>query len=1086
MKILHTTLLLGAFATPLLAQRPAVSRPPSAAQYDPTVYSDGRKTNAALKALRWRLIGPFRGGRSVAVAGDPSKPLVFYFGAVNGGVWKTTNAGAGWENITDGKTDISSVGAITVAQSDPNVIWVGTGEGQPREDLTPGTGVYRSTDAGQTWVHLGLRDTHQITAIRVDPRDPDRAFVAALGHAFGPNSERGIFRTLDGGKTWKKVLFVDDSTGASDLSMDVNNPRILYAALWKFQRTPWTMNAGGGRSGMWKSTDGGDTWAELTFNPGMPKGPIGKIGVAVSPANSQRVYASIEAKDSLGGIFRSDDAGASWRRVNGEQTFAVRPFYYSTVTADPTNENVVYVMNLGVNRSIDGGKSFTRVRVPHGDTHQMWVDPKNSDRLINANDGGGTVSLDYGKTWSSINNQPTAQFYHVITDNQFPYRIYGAQQDNSTVSIASRSDNGSITERDWWPVAGGENAHIAVDRRNPNITYGGSYMGSLNRFDKGTGQSRDVSVWLRNYDGWAVADVPQRFQWTFPIVISKHDASTMYATSQYVWRTRNEGVTWEKISPDLTRHDPKTMGVSGGPVTGDMTGTEWYATIYAFAESDKDAKVLWTGSDDGYVHLSRDGGATWTNVTPAAMPAFSRITEIEPSPHEAGAAYVSATRYQGDDFAPYFYKTADYGKTWTLITNGIPSTSFSRSLREDPVRRGLLFAATETGVFVSYDDGAKWETLQLNLPRASVRDLRVHGNDLVVATHGRAFWALDDISYLRQLADSVTNKKAHLFQPAPAQRFAAGGGRRGGIAGENPRVGAYVNYWFKEKPAGDVKIEFLDANGAKIRAYSSAKPRKPDTTGHAAADSAAAAAKAAQNIDSLAYTASDSIVQVRAGANRFVWDLQYPGPKVMEGTIVDDGTTEGPTAPPGEYQVRLIAGADTMTRKFTVIPDPRLSTTQADYLAQFAMAQLVGKQITALTEGVLRVQDIQAQVMDRKAKAGDLPAADEIGKSATDLRKKFEGVRAELYEVYTKADQSTLNYPIKLYQMWLTMNAQVLEGDARPTDQHQAVFKDLSAKLGVQFEALTKLEANDLVAFNELLKKNGLPAVYVPPRKPAM
>mgnify|MGYP001593677295 CR=1 FL=1 len=1086
MRFLTAVLALGALTAPVLAQRPPSTSHQPPAKYDPSFYSDGSRTNPTLKALRWRLIGPFRGGRSVAVTGDPSKPLVFYFGAVNGGVWKTTNAGQSWDNITDGKTDISSVGAITVAPSDPNVIWVGTGEGKPREDLTHGTGVYRTTDGGATWKHLGLADAQQITALRVDPTNPDRAFVSSLGHAFGPNAERGVFRTTDGGTTWKKVLFVNDSTGASDVSLDVNNPRIVYAALWKFQRTPWTMDAGSGRSGLWKSTDGGDTWTELTFNPGMPKGPIGRIGVSVSPANSQRVYATIEAKDSAGAIFRSDNAGATWSRVNGDQTFAVRPYYYSAITADPTNENVVYVMNLQVHRSIDGGKTFARVRVPHGDTHQMWVDPNDGNRLINANDGGATVSLDYGRTWSSQNNQPTSQFYHVITDDQFPYRLYGAQQDNSTVSISSRSDNGVITERDWWPVAGCENAHIAIDRRNPTVTYGGCYMGALNRYDSRTGQSRDISVWLRNYDGWAVADVPQRFQWTFPIVISAHDASTMYATSQYVWRTRNEGQSWEKLSPDLTKHDPKTMRRSGGPVSGDMTGTEWYATIYAFAESRRDAKVLWTGSDDGLVHLSRDGGTTWTNVTPAAMPSFSRVTEIEPSPHDPAVAYVSATRYQLDDFAPYFWKTTDFGKTWSLITTGIPATSYSRSLREDPVRRGLLFAGTETGVFVSFNDGARWEPLQLNLPRVAVRDLRVHGNDVVIGTHGRSFWALDDISYLRQVADSVTSKKAHLFVPAPAQRFAAGGGRRGGTVGENPRVGAYFDYWLKDKPAGDVTLDVLDGAGALIKRFSSAKPGKADSTGHAAADSAAAAARAAQNIDSLSYVPIDSVPSTRAGMNRFIWDLQHPRPRLMEGAIVDDGTTSGPTAVPGAYRVRLISGADTMTRTFTVVPDPRVTTTVADYQAQFALAQLVGKQITALTESVERVQSVQAQVDDRKAKGGDLPQADEIKKSATALREKFEGVRAELYEVYTKVDQATLNYPIKLYQMWITANAQVLEGDSRPTDQHAAIVKDLSATQQVQLDALARLEANELVAFNELLRKAGLPAVYLPPRKPAM
>ena len=1065
-------------ASPVAAQRPSRAAPPPAT-YDAAVYTDGARTSNAFKSMRWRLIGPYRGGRAVAVTGDPTKPLVFYFGAVNGGVWKTTNAGASWANITDGKSDISSVGAIAVAASDPNVIYVGTGEAQPREDLTYGTGVYRSTDGGRSWQHLGLADSYQVSQIRIDPRDPDRVFVSAVGHAFGPNAERGVFRTTDGGKTWKKVLFLNDSTGAADLSMDQTNSRILYASMWKFQRTPWGMDEGGGRSGLWKTTDGGDTWTELTWNPGMPKGPIGKIGVSVSPANGQRVYASVEARDSLGGIFRSDDGGATWQRTNGDQLFAIRPFYYSAVTADPTNENVVYVMNLQVHRSIDGGKTFARVRVPHGDTHQMWVDPKDGHRLINANDGGATVSLDYGATWSSIYNQPTSQFYHVITDRQFPYRVYGAQQDNSTVSIASRSDQGAITERDWWPVAGCENAHIAIDPRNPDITYGGCYMGQLTRHDRRTNQGKDISVWLMNYDGWAVADVPYRFQWTFPVLLSPHDPKTLYVTSQFVWRSRTEGNSWEKISPDLTLHDPKTMVRSGGPVTGDMTGTEWYATIYAFAESPRQAGVFWAGSDDGLVHVSRDHGATWQNVTPPFPGKYSRVTEIEPSPHAAGTAYLAATRYQQDDFRPLFYKTSDFGKTWTLITDGIPVGAYSRSIREDPVRRGLLYAATEVGVFVSFDDGARWETLQLNLPRVSVRDLRVHGNDLIVATHGRSFWAIDNVSPLRQLADSVTTKPTFLFQPAPAVRFGAGRSRRSGSEGENPYAGAYIDFWLREKPAGKVSLDVLDGTGALIRTFTNDEVPKPDSTGSPAADSAARAARAARDADSLASHPADSVVHARAGANRFVWNLKYPGARTVPNAILDEGFPDGPAAVPGTYAVRLIAGKDTLTKSFEVIPDPRLATTADEYRQQFTLAQNVVTRLTALTDGVLRIQDIQGQLDQRTTQAKGQGFADQVKEASKAMRTRFEGVRAELYEVYTRADQATLNYPVKLYQQYLSLNYQVQSADAAPPEQHGAIFQDLTARLTVQLDLLRKLEDTELVTFNQLMRQLGLPEVYV-------
>ncbi|MBI2796156.1 MAG: glycosyl hydrolase [Gemmatimonadetes bacterium] len=1083
--ILVPCLALGALLLPPSAGAQRATRPAATSAgtvYDPTVYTNGARTNRAFKSLRWRLVGPFRGGRSVAVTGDPTRPLVFYFGAVNGGVWKTTNAGASWTNITDGVSDISSVGAITVAPSDPNVIWVGTGEGQPREDVTYGTGVYRSTDGGKSWTSLGLPDARQITAIRVDGKDPDRAWVASLGHAFGPNSERGVFRTTDGGATWKKVLFLNDSTGAADLSIDPTNPRILFASMWKFQRTPWGMDAGSGRSGLWKTTDGGDTWTELSFNPGMPRAMIGKIGVSVSAANPQRVYANIEAADSSGGIFRSDDGGATWQRTNSDQKFVIRPFYYTSVTADPTNADVVYVMNLQVHRSIDGGRTFGMVRVPHGDTHQMWVSPTDGNRLINANDGGATVSLDRGATWSSIHNQPTSQFYHVQVDTQFPYRIYGAQQDNSTVTIASRSDNGAITERDWWPVAGCENAHIAVDPRNHDVTYGGCYMGSLTRYDKRTGQARDISVWLRNYDGWAVKDVPQRFQWTFPVMLSRHDPQALYVTSQYVWRSRNEGQGWERISPDLTLHDPKTMQRSGGPVSGDMTGTEWYATIYAFNESPRQAGVFWAGSDDGLVHVSRDNGASWQNVTPPMMAPFTRVTEIEPSPHAAGTAYVSATRYQLDDYRPLFYKTTDFGRTWTVITDGIPVGAYSRSLREDPVRRGLLYAGTEVGVFVSFNDGARWEPLQLNLPRSAVRDLRVAGNDLVIATHGRSFWSLDDLSPLRQWADSVGGKAVHLFQPAPAIRFAGGGGRRGGNVGENPLVGAHVDFWLKDKPAAAVTLQFLEAGGAVVRTFTS-EPARPDSGLHPAADSAAKLARAAQDADSLAYIPADSVVRARAGANRFVWNLRYPGAKTMPGAIVDDGAIEGPMAVPGRYMARLIVGKDTLSRAFEVVPDPRLKTTPAEYREQFVLAKRVADRLTALTEGVLRIQDIQAQLDQRAGQAAGSAFADRVKDQGKALRAKMEAVRAELYEVYTKADQATLNYPIKLYQMWVTLNGQVTDADTRPTDQQGAIFVDLSQKLDVQLNTQAALEANDLARFNALMKETGLPEVYAA-RKP--
>ena len=1059
-------LALALLAPPSLAQRarPTAAAPTTAANpaYDPTLYSSPTATARDFKSLRWRLVGPFRGGRVDAVVGDRKKPFLFYMGSVNGGVWRTTNGGATWENLTDGKSDISSVGAITVAPSDPNVIYVGTGESQLREDLTFGTGMYRSTDAGQNWQQIGLADAQQITDIIVDPRDADRAYVSAIGHAFGPNAERGVFRTLDGGKTWKKVLFIDDSTGAQDLAMDPSNPRVLYASMYKFQRTPWSMLAGGGRSGLWKTTDGGDTWTEISKNPGIPKTPLGKIGVDVSRSNPRRIYASIEAPDSTGGLFRSDDAGESWDRVGDDARLWVRNWYYATVTADPVDENTVYVMNLTVLKSIDGGRTFKEMDVPHGDTHILWVDPADPHRMILGDDGGASVSFDGGTTWSSQQNQPTAQFYHVNTDDQFPYRIYGGQQDNSAISIASRGDDGGIGVRDYFSVAGCENATIAYDPRDPNITYGGCYLGMLSRHDRRARQERDISVTDINWDGYAAKDAPERFQWTFPVLVSKHDPRTLYVTSQHVWRSRNEGASWERISGDLTRADPATLERTGGPIHGEMTGAEWYGTIYAFAESPRQQGVLWAGSDDGRMHLSRDGGTTWQEVTPPDYGRFTRTAHIDPSPHDAGTVYIAANRYQQDDYTPYLWKSADYGRTWTRITSGIPRTAYTRVVREDPVRRGLLYAGTEYGVWVSLNDGAAWQPLQLNLPRVSVRDLKVQGNDLVAATHGRSFWVIDDLSPLRQLADSVRNKPVHLFQPATAILWAGGGGGNG--TGENPRSGVLVDWYIRDLPAAKVKLEFTDAQGTVLRSFISA-------------DSASGA-------DSISYQPSDSIVPLRRGTNRFVWNLRTTSAPRLANTVIDFGTLRGPWVPPGEYGVRMIVGSDTLSRRFTVVADPRATSTQAELVAQYSATRRVVDRIQQIVDNVKRAEDLQMQLSDRAKRAQDPAVVKMLTDSANAVRAKVEAVRAELYEVGCHVDQCTLDMPVKLYNKFITLNMQLQGGAYAPTRQNGEVYDGLKARLDVQLQALERIESEDLARFNALLERNGLPPVHVPARKP--
>jgi photosystem II stability/assembly factor-like uncharacterized protein len=1080
----------------LVAQRQRTATP------DLSILDSARPAGRDLRGLRWRLVGPFRGGRAVAVTGDPSKRNVFYFGAVDGGVWKTTNGGTSWRNITDGVSRIASVGAITVAPSDPNVVYVGSGEADMREDWTYGDGMYRSTDGGETWTHLGLDDARHIARIVVDPRNPDRVFVAALGHGSGKNTTRGVYRSTDGGKNWQRVLYSDDSTGAIDIAMDPGNSRIAYAALWHMQRSPWGFTAGNGS--LWKTTDGGDSWRDVSRNPGMPKNPLGRIGISVSPANPQRVYATIECppEDSTGGIFRSDDGGATWQRTSGDQRWMVRPWYYSVVTADPSDTNTVFLMNLSTWKSTDGGRTFSRIRLPHGDTHALWVDPADSRRMISGNDGGATISFDGGGTWSSIMNQPTAQFYHVTTDDQWPYRIFGAQQDNTTVSIVSRSDDGVITPSDWYPVGGGESGYIAPKPGDPNIVIAGTYTGTLTRYDVRTKQTKDISVWLNNYDGWASRDVPNRFQWTFPILYSKHDPRVLYVAANRIFRSTNDGDSWEPISPDLTLHDPKTLGPAGGPITYDMTGTEWYATVFALAESPMNADVMWAGSDDGLIHVTRDRGKTWTNVTPPSLAKFTRVSIIEASHFDPGTAYVAANRYQLDDFKPYLLKTTDFGKTWTTITTGIRDGAYTRAIREDPLRRGLLFAGTEMGMYYSTNDGALWEPLQLNLPRASVRDLHIHGSDLIAATHGRAMWVLDDISPLRALSTDVRAATTFLFAPDTAVRF-SGGHALTNSAGENPPAGVIVDYWLKAAldPRDSVRLEFLDANGKVIRHFSS----------EAAADSVKSAAFARMRSDSsgaqgagrvpgkqpsdtmsnkprgtrelqddtLAFVPSDSLVTARFGLNRFVWDLRYPDTREVKDVVNDEGSTKGPFVAPGRYTVRLIAKGQTYSQPFVVRGDPRLSTTQADYDAQLKLALDVQTKTNELSDAVTRILGIERALDERMSAAKGQSYAKRIADAAKPLQEKLDAVRDSLVEIHSHADQITLHYPVRYYNMLLSLAGMVQSADMAPTQQEGAIYSDIAPKVDAQLARLRGIESSELAAFNALMRELNVPAVLV-------
>ena len=993
------------------------------------------------------------------MAGVPGQPLVYYMGATGGGVWKTTNAGIEWAPVTDGQVKTGSVGAIAVAPSDPNVLYVGMGESCIRGNVSHGDGVYRSTDAGKTWAHVGLRDTMQIGRIRVHPQDPDHVYVAALGHTWGAHAERGVFRSGDGGKTWSKSLFVDDKTGAVDLAMDPTNPRVLYAAFWQAQRTPWSLESGGPGSGLYKTTDGGDTWKKLD-GKGLPKGPWGRVGVSISPARSERVYAVIEAED--GGVFRSDDSGATWERTNDDRKLRQRAWYYTHVVADPKEPDTVYVLNVQLFRSKDGGKTFETIGVPHGDNHDLWIAPEDPRRMVEGNDGGAAVTFDGGLSWSSVENQPTAQFYHVIADDQFPYRVYGAQQDNSTVSIASRTGGFGIGERDWQTVAGCESGFIAPKPGDPDVTYAGCYGGTIGRLDRRTGQERAIHVWPDNPMGWGADGMKHRFQWTFPIVASRHDLNVLYAAGNVLFRTTNEGQSWEAVSPDLTRNDASKMGPSGGPITRDNTSVEYYGTIFALAEAPLDGKVLWAGSDDGLVHVTRDGGKTWSNVTPKAMPEWSRVSQVDASPHDPGTAWLAVNRYQLDDYRPYVYVTTDFGATWRLAVAGLPADSFVRVVREDPKRRGLLFAGTETGVHVSFDAGVSWRPLQRNLPAVPVTDLVVKGDDVVLATQGRSFWVLDDIAPLRHLTPEVAGASAHLFEPSVAYRF--GGSEGQGAVGKNPPYGARFYYLLKDAPKDgeEVKLEVLDENGGLVRAFTSKEVKKAEGKGAEEGDDA------------------PKPIPAKAGLNAFCWDLRHAPASKFDGLILWGGETDGPRAVPGRYQARLSAGGTTLTRPFELRKDPRLATTDEDFAKQLALLTEIRDRLTATHDAIARLRTVrdQAETAAERAKGteGEKPIAD----AAAALSKKLTEVEEALYQTKSRSSQDPLNFPIRLNNKLAALASTVASADAAPTEPSYAVHRDLSARIDAELAKLDRVMAEDVPAFNRLVREVEVPAVRLP------
>lgn len=1007
--------------------------------------------------LEYRPIGPYRGGRSTAVTGVPGDPLTYFFGSTGGGVWKTTDAGDSWTNVSDGYFGSASVGAIDVAESDPNVIYVGTGSACIRGNTSMGDGLYKSDDGGDTWSHVGLPEAGQVGRIAAHPRNADVAFAAVLGHPFGPNPQRGVFRTTDGGDTWENVLFVSDSTGAVDVAINPKNPRIVYAGMWRAERKPWTLISGAEEGGIYRSRDGGDSWERL--EGGLPTGLVGKTAVTVSPADPDRVWVLIEAPNGKGGVYRSDDSGDTWQHIYRGRELQQRAWYYTHIYADPQDENTVYALNTGYYKSIDGGRSFQRIGVPHGDVHDLWLNPNDPRKQIVGNDGGAQVSLNGGGSWTSMYTQPTAEMYRVFVDDRFPYRVYGPQQDNSTIMVPSRGLPGVTPFQHWAAVGGCESGHIAIDPRNPKITYAGCYGGNISRVNRETGDSRSILIYPQLQLGQAPKTLKYRFQWNAPIRLSPHDPDLLYHTSNHVHRTRDGGHSWETISPDLTRNDTTKQDFAGEPITMDNTGVEVYGTIFAFEISPHEAGVLWAGSDDGLVHLSRDDGESWENVTPPGMPEFGVVNTIELSAHAPGRAFLAVYRYRQDDFTPYMFRTDDYGETWTrLSAAGIPEDHFVRVVREDPERRGLLYAGTEYGLYVSFDDGLSWQSLQRNLPVSPVTDLRVHHGDLVVATQGRSFWILDDLSPLRQLTEQVAAMDVHLFDPADTHRA-----NFGSIFGESRPSGAILYYYLAEEPEENLTLEILDEAGEVVRVYASRPSRFDESE------------KEARGLDP--DFRPDSI-PAEAGLNRTNWNLFHEGPDTLDDAVIW-GFTGGPFAVPGTYRARLEVGDVTQTESFEVRLDPRLEITVADLEAQFDLMVRIKDMLQRSHDAVREIRSIRGQMKEQAELAEDAGYGDEFGTVADSAAGKLTGVEERLMQTKNESRQDPLNFPPMLDNQIAALYGYVLSTQDRPTEGAYERTEDLQVELEGLLGELREIIQTDVTRFNQMLRDAGVPPVVV-------
>ena len=1032
-----------------------------AAAPSPSPTPAGATDEKLFKGMQWRQIGPFRGGRALTIEGVPGEPGAYYFGAVAGGVWKTNDGGANWTPLFD-KEPISSIGAIAVAPSDHNVIYAGTGEAAIRGNTTYGTGVFKSIDGGKTWTNVGLKDSRQIGALIVDPRNADVVLVAALGHAFGPNQERGIFRTTDGGKTWTKVLSKDENTGGIDVVFDPHNPNIVFASLWQARRQPWFFSSGGPGSGLYRSEDNGVTWKHLEGN-GLPDGILGKIGIAVSGADSNRVYAIIEAKD--GGLYRSDDAGQHWTRINEDGRFRQRAWYFSKVYADPKSADTVYLLNTGLFRSVDGGKTFNLLPARHGDHHGLWIDPQNPNRIGNANDGGVNISTDGGKTWTTQNNQPTAQFYHVAVDNAFPYHIYGAQQDNSNVGIASQADSGVIGRENWFVAGGGECGFVVPDPRDWHIIYSNN-EGYITRYDKNKEEVQDVSVWPLDNAGHGAANLVHRFQWVSPLMLSPHNPDVLYTAAECVFKSSDHGQSWTQISGDLTRNDKSKQQPSGGPLTNDITSVEYYDTVFALAESPVNKGTIWAGTDDGLVQVTSDDGQHWSNVTPK-MPQWSTVDLIDPSPHDGNTAYIAVDRHKLDDFKPYIFKTSNLGKTWSAIANGIPDGAYVHAVREDPKRKGLLYAGTETGVFVSFDDGAYWQLLQLNLPVSPIHDLVVKDDDLVVATHGRSFWVLDDLTPIRQLNKQSLTADVILYQPQTGLRlhYPTEFDRRQPV-GDNPPPGAIINYYFKTAPKDEVSLDILDTSGKVVRHLSSKEKKEGE-----------------QPPEWPDRVERPKTIPANEGMNRFAWDLRYNDPVQIPGAFYTGEGPKGPLALPGDYQVKLTLGGKSQTAPLHLAIDPRTKDAGPALQKQFTLSMQVNDRISQLHQAVNEIRDLKSQIQTLHKRFGDdqrlKPALD----AADQLDHKMSEVEQQLIQVNMKGSEGNLAFPNTLNERFDTFSHTIDAGDTEPTKPQLDVFQLLSSQLEDQLKKWAQIKTEDVPKVGDLIKQANLPALIITEKK---